>query len=62
MQQAFDAKAAAEGRAHDEAVARSAAEQREQVRFHLVKVLLSIPCCLDEPASSWHCGKVMLCL
>ncbi|BDA41787.1 hypothetical protein COCOBI_02-5810 [Coccomyxa sp. Obi] len=30
LEQALDAKAAAEGRAHDEAVARSAAEQREQ--------------------------------
>ncbi len=40
MQEAINAKAAAEGRAHDEAVARSAAEQREQVRFQL----LYVPC------------------
>ena len=48
MQQAIDAKAAAEGRAHDEAVARSAAEQREQVRFQLVKILLYVIRLLDK--------------
>ncbi len=42
MQRATEEKAAAQKRAHDEAVARSAAEQREQVMTHAC-----LACCMS---------------